>query len=91
MLKRSENFSNEEKNFSTSFNSNKKDWTYRNGRNGIIKSSYLSEDDLLFREHLEQMEKKQSNRWYDDKEIFKGNLNLFSILKYWYAKAFEFS
>jgi len=44
--------------------SNKKDWSFRYGRNGAVRNYIINEDEEMFKEHVEQMRKKQSNYYY---------------------------
>lgn len=42
-------------------NTNCKEWSYRYGRNGVIRNNIIKEDDDLFREHTDNMNKKKSS------------------------------
>ena len=57
-------------------NVNAKDWAHRYGRNGIIRSNILREDEDLLKDHVEQMRKKKCKfRFFTDKYLFSINFN----------------
>lgn len=63
-------------------NNNCKEWSYRYGRNGVLRSNIIKEDEDMLRDHVENMKKKKCKYYFFTEKmyLFSNNFNYLKIL-----------